>query len=127
MILIKDPTRVGPFKSKTIDRSTVPDDRRRLYPVSVSWRYRARGDTLEIYLKFTILKNYMHRAPTRRAREGRQDESTVNNSDSKLASHKIHPRWGIISFFDRWVVGPVNRHTRGEKLKTIMTKNYGTC
>jgi hypothetical protein len=38
-------------------------------------------------MKFTILKNYMHRACAARARarasrEGRRDESTVNNSGS---------------------------------------------
>jgi hypothetical protein len=42
-----------------------------------------------IYLKFIILKNYMHRARAalaraRAARDGRRDESTVNNSVSKL-------------------------------------------
>ena len=38
-------------------------------------------------LEFTILKNYIHRARganTHRAREGRRDESTVNNTGSKL-------------------------------------------
>ena len=47
------------------------------------------GGYARIYLKIIILKNYMHRARgaparARAAREGRRDESTVNNSGSKL-------------------------------------------
>jgi hypothetical protein len=48
-----------------------------------------RGGYAKIYFKFTILKNYMHRARAARARarasrEGRRDESTVHNPGSKL-------------------------------------------
>jgi hypothetical protein len=53
--------------------------------------HRLQGGYARIYLQiiafiilFVILKNYVHRARACAAREGRRDESTVNNSGSKL-------------------------------------------
>jgi hypothetical protein len=67
-----------------------------------------RGGYVRIYFKFTILKNYMHRARVARARgarararasrKGRWDESTVNNSGSKLKIRLTGPLGNLLLF-----------------------------
>ena len=80
-----------------------------------------RGGYARIYFKFTILKNYMHRARAARACAlaprakvgGMSQLWTIQALNSKSGS--LAP-WGIFSCFHRWVVGPVNRSITGEKL-----------
>jgi hypothetical protein len=95
-----------------------------------------RGGYARIYLKFTILKNYMHRALAAHARAlaprvkvGGMSQlisqlSTIQALNSK--SGKLAP-WGIFSCFHRWVVGPVNRSIGGDLGDIIIAQYSRTC
>jgi hypothetical protein len=68
------------------------------------------GGYARIYLKFTILKIYMHRARAahvraRVSREGRWDEATTNNLDSKLKI-RLTGRMGNLLLFPSMGHGP---------------------
>jgi hypothetical protein len=62
----------------------------------------------------------------RRSVAAARDESTVNNSGSKLKTGKLAP-WGIVSCFHRWVVGPVNRSIGGDLGDIIIAQYSPTC
>jgi hypothetical protein len=90
-----------------------------------------QGGYARIYLKFTILKNYMRRARaalTRalapRAKVGGMSQllttQALNSKSGKLAP------WGIFSCFRRWVVGPVNRSIGGDLGDIIIAQKPAT-
>jgi len=89
------------------------------------------GGYARIYLKFTILKSYMHRARAALARVlaprakvgGMSQLLTTQALNSK--SGKLAP-WGIFSCFRRWVVGPVIRSIGGDLGDIIIAQKPAT-
>ena len=70
------------------------------------------------------------RACARASREGRRDESTVNNSGSKLKIRLVGPLGNLLLFpsMGRGTCeSTVRTSIRGEKLKILMMEKSPTC